>query len=125
MQDLSKPRNYNEWRTENYKREEDAAYTFGYHLIEYCRNKAVDNLPFEMNQLDREKSIESINIALHNFLDMVEGFWKLQTGTEHSFEYIIQVLVRDKDLNEIEKINISTGLDLPIGFWKWADGEFR
>jgi hypothetical protein len=70
--------------------------------------------------------IEAINIALHNVMDMIEGFWKLESGNNHTVENILQVLIRDKNNAKIEKIDIAPGLDLPIGFWKWANnGEFR
>ena len=126
MDDKSLPREYNDWRTDLWGRKEDAAYTFGYHLIKHCRNEAIESLPNDMTNENREKAIEAINTALHNVMDMIEGFWKLESGENHSIEYIIQVLIKDKSNTEIEKIDIASGLDLPIGFWKWTnDGEFR
>ena len=78
-----------------------------------------------MNPNDREKAVEAIHPALHNVMDLIEGFWKLESGKVHSVEYILQVLIRDKGRNEVERIDIAPGLDLPIGFLKWAqDGEF-
>jgi len=125
-QNKSEPREYKDWRKELWDRREDAAYTFGYHFIRYCRDQAVDNLPKDMNPDDREKAIESIHIALHNVMDLVEGFWKLESGENNYIEYHLQVVAKDKDHNEIERVNIAPGLDLPIGFWKWAkDGEYR
>jgi hypothetical protein len=126
MENKSEPREYKDWRKGLWDRKEDAAYTFGYHFIKYCRDQAVDNLPKEMNPDDREKAIESIHIALHNVMDLVEGFWKLESGENHYVEYHLQVVAKDKDHNEIERVNIAPGLDLPIGFWKWAkSGEYR
>ncbi|MGB8191387.1 MAG: hypothetical protein WCF67_05680 [Chitinophagaceae bacterium] len=126
MENKSEPREYKDWRTGKWDRREDAAYTFGYHFIKYCRDQAVDSLPNDMNAEDREKSVEAIHIALHNVLDLVEGFWKLESGKDHFVEYHLQVVAIDKENKEIERISISPGLDLPIGFWKWAkDGEYR
>jgi hypothetical protein len=126
MEDKSKPREYKEWRPGLWDRREDAANTFGYHFIKYARDQAVNRLPVAMKSEDKEKAIEAIHIALHNVMDLVEGFWKLESGKEHFVEYHLQVVVKDKSHNEIESINIAPGLDLPIGFWKWAkDGEYK
>lgn len=126
MEKKSEPRDYNDWRSEAWDRKEDAAHTFGYHLIKYCRDKAVANLPVEMKAGDKEKAIESIHVALHNVMDLIEGYWKLETGKDKCIEYNLQVVVKDKEHNEIERIDIAPGLDLPIGFWIWArDGEYR
>jgi hypothetical protein len=126
MDNKSTPREYENWREGLWDRKEDAAYTFGKHLIRYCRDKAVEILPADMNANDREKAVEAIHIALHNVMDLVEGYWILEAGHEHTVEYIIQVLIKDKEGKDVERIDIAPGLDLPIGFWKWAqDGEFR
>lgn len=126
MDNISEPKEFDNWRTELWGRKEDAAYTFGHHLIKLCRDQAIAGLPNNMNLNDREKAVEAVHIALHNVMDLLEGFWKLKSGNEHSVEYILQVLIRDKENKEVERIDISPGLDLPIGFWKWAnDGEFR
>jgi hypothetical protein len=79
-----------------------------------------------MKSQDKDKAIEAIHIALHNVMDLVEGFWRLESGRDNYVEYQLQVIVKDKSHNEIERVDIAAGLDLPIGFWKWAkDGEFR
>ena len=126
MDTNSTPREFSFWRTDRFERQEDAAYTFGYHLMKHCRDHAVNSLPAEMRPDDKQKAVEAVHIALHNLMDLLEGFWKLESGSEHSVEYVLQVLVRDKERKEIERVDITSGLDLPIGFWKWAlDGEFR
>ena len=126
MENKSEPREYKDWRPGLWDRKGDAAYTFGYHFIKYCCDQAVDNLPNDMKIEDKEKAIDSIHIALHNVMDLVEGFWKLESGKDNYVEYHLQVVVKDKDHSEIEKISIAPGLDLPIGFWKWVkDREYR
>jgi len=126
MEDTSIPREFKEWRSGLWDKKDDAANTFGYHLIKYCRDQAVNSLSNDMTAKDRANAEEAIHFALHNVMDLVEGYWKLESGKEHYVEYILQVLVRDKEHNEVERVDISPGLDLPIGFWKWAqDGEFR
>ena len=126
MEDKLEPRDYPAWRSEVTAREEDAANTFGYHLIKYCRDQAVKSLPHEMKSADKEKAVEAIHIALHNVMDLVEGFWKLESGKDNYVEYHLQVVVKDKEQKEIERLCIAPGLDLPIGFWQWAKhGEYR
>ncbi len=120
MQDNKKPREFENWRTYIWDRKEDAANTFGYHLTQLCRNKAIENLPVNMTNVDKEKAIESIDIALHNIMDLLEGFWKLESGNKYSIEYLLQVVVKDKHNLELERLAINPGLDLPIGFWKWV-----
>lgn len=127
MEDNATPKPYFEWRTNSFDRAEDAAYTFGYHLINHCRKAGIETLPKDLNVLQREKAIEAIDISLHNVLDLFEGFFPLESGKDHSIGYALQVLVQDINdkTKEIERIEI-TGQDMPIGYWKWAkDNEFR
>lgn len=73
------PRPFSKWRTEPFDRAEDAAYAFGYHLIAKCRDEALLSLPAgeKVTRADVEKAVD---VALHNVLDMVEGFWPLEVG---------------------------------------------
>jgi hypothetical protein len=121
------PRPFLEWREKPFDREEDAAYTFGYHLIIHCRDEAMATLPADASPETRAAVEEAVDIALHNVNDMLEGFWKLEAGPKHSVELALVVRVVDADRNLVESQEISSGkLDLPIGYWKWArDREFR
>lgn len=127
MADKSTPREYPDWQKDVYARRDDAAYTFGYHLIKHCRTEALGALPEDLTADQKEKAIEAIDVALHNAMDMLEGFWVLRSGEKHTVEYNLEVVVKDMHHNEIEKTNIApAGMDLPIGYWKWArDNEFR
>jgi hypothetical protein len=127
MESNKKPRQFNEWRNNQFDRAEDAAYTFGSHLIKYCRDDVMQELPAETSEAEKEKIKSAIHHSLHNVMDLLEGFWRLDSGEEYSIEYVLQVVVKDNNRKEVEKIDISPcKLDLPIGFWKWAeDGEFR
>jgi hypothetical protein len=127
MESPNKPRDFKEWRNNSFERAEDAANTFGSHLIKYCRDEVVHDLPEETSENEKEKITIAIHTALHNMMDLLEGFWKFNSGEDHSVEYILQVLIKDKNQKEVERIDISPSkLDLPIGFWKWAEvGEFR
>jgi hypothetical protein len=127
MEDKSQPRLYHEWRNEAFDREEDAAYTFGKHFIKYCRDEVVNKLSKDATENELKKITEAINTSLHNVMDLFEGYWKLKSGDDYSIEYVLQVVVKNKDGKELEKVILSPSkLDLPIGFWKWAvDGEFR
>ncbi len=127
MTDNSTPRQYPDWQTDAFARRDDAAYTFGFHLIKHCRTEAINALPKDLTADQNEKVIKAVDLALHNVMDMLEGFWHLPSGDKHSVEYELQVVVKDNDRKEIERIPISPALmDLPIGYWKWAqDNEFR
>ncbi|MBL7920523.1 MAG: hypothetical protein JNJ40_09435 [Bacteroidia bacterium] len=127
MKDNTIPKPYSDWRTKPYDRAEDAAYTFGYHLINHCRKAGVESLPEDLNDIQREKVIKAIDVSLHNVLDLFEGFFSLESGKDHSIGYSLQVLVQNINdrTKEIERIEI-TGQDMSIGYWKWAkDNEFR
>lgn len=127
MTDNSTPRQYPDWQSDIYDRRDDAAYTFGYHLIKHCRTEAINSLPKDLNADQHEKAVKAVDIALHNVMDMLEGFWPLPSGDKHNVEYELQVVVKDNDKKEVERISISPALmDLPIGYWKWSqDNEFR
>lgn len=127
MTDNTTPRQYPDWQTDTYDRRDDAAYTFGFHLIKHCRTEAINALPKDLTEDQNEKAIHAVDIALHNVMDMLEGFWVLNSGDKHRVEYNLNVVVKDLDHNEIEKISIAPAvMDLPIGYWKWAqDNEFR
>ena len=127
MTDNSTPRQYPDWQKDFYERRDAAAYTFGFHLIKHCRTEAINALPKDLNTEQNEKAINAIDVALHNGMDMLEGFWVLNSGDKQRVEYNLNVIVKDLDHKELEKISISPGeMDLPIGYWKWAhDNEFR
>ena len=121
------PRPFPEWRAEPYDRKEDAAYTFGYHLIVHCRDEAMATLPANAPPETKAAVEKAVDVALHNTNDMLEGFWKLEAGPQHSVEFALVVRVVDSDGNLVESQEISPcKLDLPIGYWKWAqDRKFR
>jgi hypothetical protein len=130
MSDASTPKPYGEWRTKPIDRAEDAAYTFGYYLMLHCRAEALKKagasaMPSSREEFDASVS-EAVDTALHNVADLLEGFWRTETGPNHQVEFALAVRVTDADGKDIESINISPCLlDLPIGYWKWKDGEFR
>jgi hypothetical protein len=121
------PRTYVEWRTDEPDRAEDAAYAFGRDLIVHCRDEALSALTPDIPDSTRTLVQEAVDTALHNVMDMLEGFWPLSSGPHHSLEYVLQVRVRDETGNIVESQEISPcKLDLPIGYWKWArDRVFR
>ena len=83
-------------------------------------------LPSNLSSEERTKATEAIHRALHNVLDMLEGYWRLESGPEHTVKYQLNVIVSDGSDAVVESVDITTGIDLPIGFWGWArDGEFR
>ena len=124
------PRPFEEWRTDKFDRAEDAAYTFGYHLIQHCRAEALKSietahLPTSAEEF-RERVAAVVDQALHNVTDLLEGFWSTQAGPNHRVAYTLSLCISDMSRTPIERIDISPSLlDLPIAYWKWKDGEFR
>lgn len=124
------PRHYEDWRTASHDRAEDAAYNFGFHLIRHCRHEAlrqlesaaVPNSPEEF----RAQVATAVDTALHNVMDLLEGFWSTEAGPNHTTQYALSVCVAGAGGKEVERIEISPcQLDLTIGYWKWKEGEFR
>lgn len=93
--------------------------------MKHCRDEAIAALPTSMNEEDRLGAKEAIHIALHNVMDMLEGFWRLESGSAHTVEYRLHVVVKDSSEKVVETVDITKGIDLPIGFWGWArEGDF-
>ena len=128
MTNASMPRPYPEWRPDPGDRAEDAAYVFGYYLIQHCRDEALATLPPNASPEARSAAENAVDVALHNVCDLLEGFWPLDAGPGRPIQLALHVNVMDKsERHPIESIPISpAGLDLPIGYWKWAqDRMFR
>jgi hypothetical protein len=132
ISDSGTPRPYEQWRRDPFGRAEDAAYTFGYDLIRYCRTEALKDasakkLPKSAQEF-QEKVAAAVDTALHNLMDMLEGYLRTDAGPNHRVEYVLSVCVAPKGEGETmpECIRISPCLlDLQIGYWKWKGGEFR
>ena len=130
MNNSATPRPYEQWRDKPIERAEDAAYTFGFHLMQHCRAEAVKSvatadIPKNAEEL-RLVVANAVDAALHNVVDMLEGFWPTQAGSNYRVAYALSVCVRDQGQKTLERIDISPCfLDLPIGYWKWRDGEFQ
>jgi hypothetical protein len=120
-------RSYPEWRKGQFDRPEDAAYLFGYYLILHCRDEAMATLPAEASPEVHAAVEKAVDVALHNVCDLLEGFWRLQAGPNHTISLALGIQVRDEQNQVLETQEISPCmLDLPIGYWKWAkEHEFR
>lgn len=121
------PRDYDQWRSDDSGRAEDAAYTFGFHLITNCRDEAMATIPKNATPEMVEAIQQAVDTALHNVCDMLEGFWKLEAGPRHTIELALVVEVHDENGEPVESQRISPCVhDLPIGYWKWArEREFQ
>ena len=121
------PRDYENWRHDAYERAEDAAYAFGFHLITHCRDEAMACVPDTANPETVAAAEKAVDVALHNICDMLEGFWQLEAGAKHSIALALGIEVQDENGNTVETLQISPcKLDLPIGYWKWAqDRKFQ
>lgn len=127
METAVPPRDYPDWRTGPSDRAEDAAYLFGYYLVIHCRDEAMATLPVDASP-DFKAAVErAVDTALHNVCDMLEGFWRLKAGSEHTISLALGVQIRDAQNEVVETQEISPSkLDLPIGYWKWAqEREFQ
>jgi hypothetical protein len=115
------PRPYPEWRVETHDRAEDAAYTFGQDLIVHCRDEAMATVPPKASAETKAAVETAVDCALHNVMDLLEGFWLLRSGPSHRIEYGLQVRVCEESGDVVEAVDLSPArLDLPIGYWKWA-----
>lgn len=125
--ELIPPRDYPDWRQGMYDRPEDAAYVFGYYLIQHCRDEALAALPPSTSSEARAAAEKAVDGALHNVCALLEGFWPLASGPQHRVSLSLAVQVRNAKNEVIETQEISPNrLDLPIGYWKWAqDRNFR
>ncbi len=130
MSDKSTPRPYEDWSTKPAEREEDAAYTFAYYLMRHCRAEALkqaQSAPLLVTRKQLQKQVEAaVDTALHNVMDLLEGFWPMEAGPNHKAAFALSVCVSDINRKPVERIDISPSrIDLPIGYWKWKGGEFR
>lgn len=127
MDNSSLPRDYPNWRANEWDRAEDAAYLFGNYLILHCRDKALATVPPDASPDVKDAVEKAVDTALHNLCDLLEGFWPLEAGPNHRISLALGVQVRDVDDSVVETVEISPcKLDLPIGYWKWAqDREFH
>src|SRR6266446_5276095 len=99
MNDSATPRPYEQWRKVPIDRAEDAAFTFGYYLMKHCRTEALKasdsaTLPTTAQELDKRVA-QTVDIALHNLMDLLEGFWRTEAGANHTAEYALSVCVKD------------------------------
>lgn len=123
--DVSQPLPYPAWPTDRFRRQYTAANTMGYFLMRHCRDEALARIPNDASDATRAAVTDAVDTALHNVMDLVEGFWPLSSGPSHRVEVLLQVRVTDNDHRAIETVPLEA-LDLPIGYWKWArEGDFR
>lgn len=99
--------------------------------MQHCRTEAlkvVESSPVPANSNDLQELVATaVDTALHNVMDLLEGFWATKAGPEHRVEYALSVCVKESEEDSIlERIEISPCLlDLPIGYWNWKDGSFQ
>src|SRR5205809_78913 len=97
MDNASLPRNYENWRTNEADRAEDAAYLFGYYLIRHCRDEAVATMPSDASPEFKAAMQKAVDVALHNVCDMLEGFWRLDAGPTKRISLALGVQVIDAE----------------------------
>ncbi|MEO8670561.1 MAG: hypothetical protein ABI411_04540 [Tahibacter sp.] len=66
-------------------------------------------------------AMKAVDVALHNAMDLLEGFWRLPAGGAHTMELALHVNIRSGE-RIIESLAVSPAkMDLPIGYWSWCD----
>lgn len=120
MANVRKPRLHAAWRENTADREEDAASLFGYYLIKHCREEALATLE-SASPAARSLAVEAVDTALHNVMDLLEGYWPLDAGDGKHLELALHIQVA-KDEQIAEDVQVSPSqVDLPIGYWAWVD----
>jgi hypothetical protein len=120
MPTIKGPRLHDAWRKSAVDREEDAASLFGYYLIKHCREEALAKLK-SATVVSRSQVVEAVDTALHNVMDLLEGFWPLDAGGGKQLELALHVLVTDQG-QTAEDVQVSPSqIDLPIGYWAWVE----
>ena len=120
MSNTIKPRLHSAWRKSAADREEDAANLFGYYLMKHCREEGLAKLASSSSTVPRSVAVEALDTALHNVMDLLEGFWPLDAGEGKQLELALHVQVT-KDGQIAEDVQISPSqIDLPIGYWAWV-----
>src|SRR5262249_2568187 len=101
------PRPYEEWRADQFDRAEDAGYTFGCDLMNRCRAETLKGMDKAELPKDREELRalveKSVDTALHNVVDLLEGFWPMNAGPNHKVEYALAVCVKDASGKPLER----------------------
>jgi hypothetical protein len=121
---MSAPVSYEEWRKEPIDRAEDAAANFGFYLMSHCRAEALRKmtaraLPATKAEFDAAVT-DAVDAALHNAVDLLEGFWITHAGEKHRTEFALTIRVKNESRQVVESIEVSPCLvDLPIGYWTW------
>jgi hypothetical protein len=111
---------YDAWRTAAADREEDAASLFGHYLITHCREAALAKLK-PATVASCPDAVDAVDIALHNVMDLLEGFWPLDAGGGKHLELALHVLVTEEG-HTVEDVQVSPSqIDLPIGYWAWVE----
>ena len=121
MPTASEPPPYEAWRKDTAGRAEDAARVLGYYLVKHCRAEALKTVSSNASPETCAEIRRAVDEALHNVMDLLEGYWKLSAGSKHD-----AVLSLHVDISQggelIESVRISPcGIDLPIGYWAWVD----
>jgi len=120
MPTIKSPRLHDAWRKSAVDREEDAASLFGYYLIKHCREEALAKLK-SATVVSRSQVVEAVDTALHNVMDLLEGFWRLDAGGGKQLELALHVLVTEEG-QTAEDVQVSPSqIDLPIGYWAWVE----
>jgi hypothetical protein len=120
MSTAKEPRWHDGWRTTAADREEDAACLFGYYLIKHCREEALAKLK-PGTVVPRSDAVDAVDLALHNVMDLLEGFWLLDAGGGKQLELALHVIVT-KEGHTADDVQVSPKqIDLPIGYWAWVE----
>jgi hypothetical protein len=112
---------HDQWRKDETDREEDAANLFSLYLIRHCRTVAIKSVSDSSDTETKEAVEKAVDLALHNVMDLLEGFWPLSAGNDLRAEFELRVNVfKENALIESQSIS-PCKIDLLIGYWSWLE----
>ena len=112
-----------EWRENQIDRAEDAAKLFGAYLIQHCRAAAIKSIPEAASSETRHAVEKAVDLALHNAMDLLEGYWPLPAGNGLLTEFALHVNVFDGERLVESQVLSPCKLDLPIAYWSWLEQQ--
>ena len=102
MPESKGPREFSKWRKDEADRAEDAAYVFGFYLMKHCRKEALTEIPEDASEEVKEAVTNAVDVALHNVMDLLEGYWRTPADDSIDAEFELKVNVLDEEQELIE-----------------------
>lgn len=114
---------YEQWSLEPGARMMFAGHTFGAHLFEKVRDRAIASIPQATEENAKAVAQEAIDHALWGCMALLDGYFRTMIDQDHKAVYELTMKIEDKAGNEIESIDL-TALALQLGYANWLAGNF-